>query len=305
MDSVSIGLDVGGTFTKGAIFYSTISENVNVTEVYYYDSKSNSPKEEVLENFVFIIKDLLTNFREIKRVSSIGLAFPGPFDYDQGISMIRNLRKFNSIFGINLKRELVRRLIEYNSDCFCDTNIFFMNDAQAFAIGENKFSGCEKGAYFTIGTGCGSTFLENGECVQGKYGIPHSGMVYDEQFLDGKIDQYISENGLKKIATEFGFSDMSGKELFFQAEIGVSQALQIFESFGVNIGRAICPYIKTMEPNEVVFGGQVSKSFKFFNQGVLRTLSDARVEKIDIRSTLDTTVRTLEGLNEKMKRGKK
>ena len=36
----------------------------------------------------------------------IGIAMPGPFDYNEGISLIRNLGKYDSIFGVNVRQYL-------------------------------------------------------------------------------------------------------------------------------------------------------------------------------------------------------
>ena len=36
-------------------------------------------------------------------VKSIGLAMPGPFDYPNGISMIRGLDKYESLYGLNIR----------------------------------------------------------------------------------------------------------------------------------------------------------------------------------------------------------
>ena len=60
--------------------------------------------------------------------------------------------------------------------------IHFFNDALSFAFGEyysDKPSN-GRGAYITLGTGCGSTFIEKGKVVRGKYNIPDSGMIYKE-----------------------------------------------------------------------------------------------------------------------------
>ncbi|MGM0123090.1 hypothetical protein IGI37_000456 [Enterococcus sp. AZ194] len=297
MTMISMGLDVGGTYTKGAVFYEG-SQNEH-SDVYYYESKSQGNKNELLENFVSIILDLLGKAAIKGSVKQIGLAFPGPFDYERGISLIQGLRKFEHLYEVNLKEALLEKLIENDGASFKETNLFFINDAQAFAVGENRLSKVTKGAYFTLGTGLGSTFIEQGQPVKGEYGIPVSGMIYDVPFFEGLIDEYLCEKGLVTIATAFGLKNQTGKELFLAAEEGQLAAQEAFHVFGRLIGLAIRPYVTEMKPSEIVFGGQVSKGFAYFSQGIREVLSEVlELSQVVIRASSDTTLRTLEGLGQ-------
>src|SRR5699024_1768192 len=98
-------------------------------------------------------------------VRSIALAFPGPFDYEKGISWITGLDKFEALYGLNVKELLIKSLKEVKYFNYSNTQIFMHNDATSFAFGENNQSKADRGAYFTIGTGFGSTFIEKGKQV--------------------------------------------------------------------------------------------------------------------------------------------
>ena len=55
-----------------------------------------------------------------------GFAFPGPFDYERGISLIRGVRKFERIYGLDVAATLYPLLRE------CGTEEFrYVNDAAA------------------------------------------------------------------------------------------------------------------------------------------------------------------------------
>ena len=59
------------------------------------------------------------------------LRLPGPFDYERGISLIRGVRKFERIYGLDVAATLYPLLRE------CGTEEFrYVNDAAAFALGE-------------------------------------------------------------------------------------------------------------------------------------------------------------------------
>lgn len=60
----------------------------------------------------------------------VALAMPGPFDYENGISRIKDLHKYEAIYGLNIKLYLSEELRIDAAD------ILFRNDAEAFLQGE-------------------------------------------------------------------------------------------------------------------------------------------------------------------------
>ena len=80
-----------------------------------------------------------------------GFAFPGPFDYERGISLIRGVRKFERIYGLDVAATLYPLLRE------CGTEEFrYVNDAAAFALGEclgGVADDAERVVALTLGTG--------------------------------------------------------------------------------------------------------------------------------------------------------
>ncbi|MGX7131089.1 MULTISPECIES: ROK family protein [Enterococcus] len=294
MKKVSICLDVGGTYIKGALF-STEFEN-KYTEIHYYPAKSELSKEKIVENFEYVFSDLLFNYDENDwYVEKIAVAFPGPFDYENGISLIKGLGKFASLYKINLLQEFKKIQQKEENRKIKHAMIFFKNDAEAFAFGENHYSGVKKGAYFTLGTGLGSTFIENKKVVAGTKGIPEIGMIYNQPFKDSIIDDYVSARGLKKIIQHYYFNNLTGAELFKQAEEDTSAALEVFNDFGSTVGEAISPFVSSFCPDEIVLGGQISKSFNYFKDSLIHVLEKEN-QKITVRISEDTTLRTLEGL---------
>ncbi|HRP57404.1 hypothetical protein, partial [Agriterribacter sp.] len=62
----------------------------------------------------------------------MGIAMPGPFDYEKGISYITGLHKYEYLYGLNVKELLAAELnIPLG-------NIRMMNDAAAYLAGELK-----------------------------------------------------------------------------------------------------------------------------------------------------------------------
>ena len=56
-------------------------------------------------------------------VVGVGMAIPGPFDYENGISRMQGLNKYDAIYGIPLEREIKARVPELGSARFF---VFYM-----------------------------------------------------------------------------------------------------------------------------------------------------------------------------------
>lgn len=298
LDMINICLDIGGTYVKGMAY-----DNANVgliDGINYYEAHSELNKEGILQNFVTIIEDLYSQvISDHKLLTNILLAFPGPFDYEQGISLIKGLGKYDSLYGVNIPKKLtsqISQLTTVNTSNNLAINIF--NDGEAFAFGEYHDNNLkhQKGAYFTLGTGCGSTFIEKNKPVAGKYGIPESGMIFNEKFKSSIIDDYISARGLSKIITTIFGESLQPEKVFALAENDQDDALKVFDIFGENIGLALIPFLIDFKPDEIVFGGQISKSFKYMRRSMLKIL-DEKSLKINVRVSKNTSLATIQGLN--------
>lgn len=106
----------------------------------------------------------------IGRIRCAGFAFPGPFDYERGISLIRGVRKFERIYGLDVAATLYPLLRE------CGTEEFrYVNDAAAFALGEclgGVADGAERVVALTLGTGVGSGFVAGRRLVTSGDEVP-------------------------------------------------------------------------------------------------------------------------------------
>ncbi|WP_315823985.1 ROK family protein [Paraflavitalea speifideaquila] len=110
----------------------------------------------------------------------IGIAMPGPFDYEEGISYITGLHKFESLHGLNVKKMLADRLHIPVS------HIKMVNDASAFLLGEVKGGagkGYQQAAGITLGTGLGSAGFFNG--------VIHDGDLWSTEFKDARAEDYL------------------------------------------------------------------------------------------------------------------
>jgi glucokinase len=311
MNNYIIALDVGGTSVHAGVIRNCSSIVKDTT--FTYPAYATGAKEQILSNLAFIIKDQIDRLHNSLNLHSerkwtekngvvvgIGIAFPGPFDYTRGICYIKDLGKFDSLYGVNLEEELRKRITpseELSIHLKPDYKVVFENDASLFALGANEVElglKCSRIICLTLGTGFGTAFLEDGQFVKGRYGIPESGTIYNDPFKGGILDDFLSRRGILRIAAQKGFdpNNMDVKELADLARTGNMQAVDIFQKFGHVLGLALRPYISSFKPQAIIVGGQIAKSHDLFLKEFQHVLSD---REIVIKFTVDPLFCTFMG----------
>lgn len=289
-------LDVGGTAVKAGLLKK---EGEPLDGLTSFHVEARGTREEILSRFAEILGELAHRADILLgsgmwKAEGIGMAFPGPFDYERGIPLLKGLDKYDSIYGVPLKTELSLRL----ADCpgnLSEAPIRFCNDVEAFALGEElELPDASKGLYVCIGTGCGSAFLENGKPpAKGTPGVPEHGWIYPLPFLSGTLDDYLSRRGLSRLAEEVCGRPMEGKELSLLAQSGDKQALSCFARFGERMKEGLVPVLEAYRPKALILGGQLMKSSSLF----LEPLETAcRERRIFLKISKDTSQSAVRGL---------
>jgi glucokinase len=145
--------------------------------------------------------------------------------------------------------------------------VFVSNDANCFALGELHFGrgrGRKNLIGLIVGTGLGSGVVINGKiyngsnCGAGEVGnIPYKGKTF-EYFCSGSFFQ-----------REFG---LDGAVLDQRAVAGDLDAQEKLASFGDNFADVIMALLYSFDPEMIVLGGSVSKSFPFFEKRTWKNL---------------------------------
>jgi glucokinase len=301
MRKYAIVFDIGGLYIKAAV----LDEQGRLVPDSYmiYPSRSKEKKEELLRHLVDLIKQQTNRIMAKSfRIEGIGYAFPGPFDYERGISYIRDVDKFENIYGVNLRQELSHRLAQESSFAGKRApgfHIVFENDANLFALGEyeiGKAGRYAKSLCLTIGTGAGSAFLELGELVKHRRDVPENGWIYNQPFRDSVVDDYISKRGIVRLLREAGLADdeIDVKSAAELAKAGDERAADVFRRFGGMIGEMLRPFVRSFQPEAVVIGGQIVKSKELFLDSVREALRDCPVA---LEVTDETSISTFAGVS--------
>ncbi len=161
------------------------------TKIWKVPSQAQKTAEKILDNFAAVCRKLANEADGIIR--GVGMAIPGPFDYEHGISRMQGLNKYDAIYGIPLEMEIKVRVPKLK-----EAKFLFLHDIEAFALGESWYGTCckaEKILCVCIGTGAGSAFVEHRKPVKTGNGVPENGWIYQIPFRQGILDDYLSVRG--------------------------------------------------------------------------------------------------------------
>ncbi|WP_335965076.1 ROK family protein [Galbibacter sp. PAP.153] len=204
----------------------------------------------------------------------IGIAMPGPFDYNQGISEIKGLGKLGTLYGLNVRKELSDRL------GFPGSQVRFINDAAAFSIGESiageakKYS---KALAITLGTGLGASFLKNSYPVISSPDVPRGGFLYNQIHKGHLADEVFSTRGLithyQKIS---GHQVNNVRELYERVPYD-QKAVDCFQWFGKELGQFIRRYAQDFGAGVLIIGGNISRAFDCFGDSLQHEIPDVKI----------------------------
>jgi glucokinase len=241
-----LSFDVGGTYTKHALLNDKLRMLKPSSSI---KSPTDKNAKEYLTDLNKIISKLVAEETKNKNtIETCVMAFPDPFDYDKGIPKADH--KLRSLKGINLKEELGSKY---------DFPFLFLNDADAFGYGLIASDKQLKGNSFvgiTLGTGLGSCYFKNNKNQFLE--------IWNKPFRHGTVDNYASASSLSKRYKDIIHQSLSAKEIGRLADAGDQVAINMFEAFGDDLGRALAQELKDISPEEIIFGGSVTNSFKYF-----------------------------------------
>ncbi|HRX11841.1 MAG TPA: ROK family protein [Draconibacterium sp.] len=284
MQKLSMGIDVGGSHITCQLFDIT-ANHFPVGSKVRVEVDGNGSKDSIIGSWVNAIQQTVSK-QNIRELAGIGFAMPGPFDYLNGIAWFdKNVDKFHNLTGVDIKTELIQKL-----DLPHGFPIRFLNDAASFAVGManvKPVSEFNKIIALTLGTGFGTTFIENGLPVAGEDGIPEDGFLYHIPFQKSIADEYFSTRWFLNEYKNQTEKEISGvKELAELAE-NEETAKEIFSIFGKNLGSFLVPWIQKFNAECIVLGGNISNSYPLFEYELKSEFKNNNIQPGIVISELD------------------
>lgn len=195
--------------------------------------------------------------------SCTGAAFsiPGPFDYGKGISLIRGVGKYESLYGMDLKRFFSQTAgLE-------EEKIQFINDASAFALGEyhaGNGKNCARMTAITLGTGFGSTFLDSGKIVSDSPDVPEGGMFWNIPYKNSIADDYFSTRWfIESYFQATGIKAENVKEIALMHKHNKG-AQKVFNEFAFNLSSFLMPWLSLFGTEKLIIGGKIALAADLF-----------------------------------------
>ena len=250
MENCITGIDIGGTHITVCMVDPVSGKLMDQTFV----RQSVNPHQsavEIVAGWTAAIQAcwLLANIQSAR----IGIAMPGPFDYENGICLIKGLHKYEALYELPVK-ELLSDELKIPTSA-----IRMVNDATAYIRGEMAM-GAGKGATdvlgITLGTGLGSALFRNGAYEEGDlYCFPYKESVAEEFFSTRWfLERYKQKTGtmLKGV-----------KELAALTNTDAS-AMDCFVEFGSTLCEVIRNRYSPAIPGTIVIGGNIANAADLF-----------------------------------------
>jgi glucokinase len=250
MTSNIIGIDIGGSHATAALV--DVHHNcIDALSKCRIAVDANGSADEIISTWTSLFKN---NFKNaFSGDVNIGLAMPGPFDYNQGISKITGLHKFESLYDVNVKQALASAL---NIPA---RNIKMMNDAAAFLRGE-VYGGAAKGFAdvigVTLGTGTGSAIHHNGITIDANLGpSPYKESIADDYFSTRWfVNEYRRRTGY----------EVTGVKALALLHHSQGVVKEIFNDFVQNFSEFLLQFIQREQAACVVLGGNIMLAKNYF-----------------------------------------
>jgi glucokinase len=270
-------LDIGGTHASAGVvaLRARAVEDGSRTRVLLHAAGTRSE----------LLADIVRAASEVVRpgVHRLGIAVPGPFDYEAGISRIEH--KLVGLYGVDLRSRIGAALgLPAHA-------VRFLNDAEAFLLGEwwaGAARGHARAVGITLGTGIGSAFVADDQIVRSGPEVPPRGELYVLSFRGAPVEETISSRGL---VSAYGSSEderLDAEAVAARAKAGEPAARRAFEELGRALGEFLAPWLQGFEPSCLVVGGSIARSWELFGQSLRAELeSVASLETITAAQQLD------------------
>lgn len=277
MQNYCIGIDIGGTVIKGALFAS----NGSLVQKRSVETLADKGRDAVLKNLTALIHSLHSTD---KRVSAVGIGVAGVLD--QHKEVLLQSPNIKVLEQVPLQKMLGESL---------HLPVFLENDANAAALGE-KWAGAgrelDNFLLITLGTGIGGGFILNNELWSGENGkageFGHMVVATDGQLCScgkrGCLEAYSSATAIKRMAQDAlragacsGLQNLSGgdfsaidAEMVHQAALqGDAVSRNVFKQMARYLAIGISNVNNLLDIHSFIIGGAVSNAFEVFGPFLL------------------------------------
>jgi len=264
-----IGIDIGGTTIKGALFCDN-----ELIKLFTISTEGKAGREKILNN-VFKVIDNLND----SEVNFIGIASAGNINIYTGevVYATDNLKGWT---GVNLINEITGK---YNIKCLVE------NDAVAALFGELLFiKKCKNITMLTLGTGCGGASIVDGKVLRGENfdGGRWGHLCLEENGRKcncgkrGCAEQYVSATALLNSAKETMPDINEAKDVFELYRKGDKSAVSVINNYAQYFNKLLFKLEKLLNPEIIILGGGLIKSQDIFSKIIDKKIKNIKFARL-------------------------
>ncbi len=259
----TIGIDIGGTNTKVALF-------LNDKKIYhfYITTDKRVSANVFLQDLAEKINDNCEKLKIDKRyLYKIGIACPGSVSKKTGMCY----------FSPNLNWKNINLVKPFKTKFYCD--VIVSHDGKTSCLAEQKMGALKNvknAIYITIGTGFGGAFVFDGLVDGGRDAVAEIGHMTLKSGgracqcgRAGCVDMYCSTKGIMQTFYDLVESESAGKKdenkyfitdvkQIFDGEKEHELYANVVEEFLNNLSEALISLINVFHPEKIVIGGGVA-----------------------------------------------
>lgn len=265
-------LDVGGTFVKSALGIAgkgALKGTFTSTPI-----SSDGCAEQIETSFRQAVAGMMDlAAREGFRIKAVCSVMPGPFDYKEGIFLMKH--KFASVYGRSF-RDILGYVVND------DIRLAFAHDVNAALSGAlTRCPELRNGtvALSTLGTGLGFAHAEDGHVMESPTGSPAIN-IWNMPYEGGILEDYVSRRAILRFFAGHGGVLKEGedvKEIAEMARKGDERAAEAFRCAGRHYVAGARAVMEGLGVRRLLFAGQIAKSFDLM-EGVIRDGFEGSVE---------------------------
>lgn len=262
-----LGIDIGGSHITAALVNMERRCVIPESKV-RHKIDSQGPATLIVESWSAAILEAIRSHPVYPE--KIGIAMPGPFDYEKGVSYIKGQTKYDALYGLNVKELLANSLHVSPEDIVLNNDAACFLQGEVFGAVENRYG---RAIGLTLGTGVGTASSHNGKA--------NDAALWQMPFRDSIVEDYISTRWFVKRYLELSGNYIKDvKELagLYPAD---PNARAVFEEFTQNLTDFLLRFVLMENPEVIILGGNVMKAADYFLPEVKKRIQQQYVE-IDI-----------------------
>lgn len=245
MSETYLGLDVGGTNVRLAVWDDTTSADLKLPE-----TVATAPLPAEYEAFLRLVEEMVQPYS----ASAVGVGLPG-VAFDQHVKWLPNAPFLE---GERMAADI---------SVLCGAPVFCGNDADAALLGESRFGAARElgtALLISVGTGVGGAVLIDGRIYRGSRGSAGSfgwmnlGLKEVHHPEHGQLELVASGTALTQRARELGLGSAA---LMSAARVGDEAAARVVCEVATHLGTALATLVSVFDPEIVLFSGGLSAEF--------------------------------------------